>query len=818
MSWSTSNNQENVGSQRVLEEQTTDPQSDGQQSPHHSSIHVNTPQQTPPDKRHHIQTTRWEMDFTNENTVEPDVEVRSLPVESKLRRPNAVGKPLQKESNVETTLSEKNAQPSPVPIQRELSDAYIESISRTPRYGSGRFRNYDEMLDDMQGADPFHGSYMPSGKKSHSHTSRKTTKMKEVEEPKVSLSEGVPLKSIRHSNDGSAQKKNRKKTRTSRSASDNVNSNATYTLRKHNYLNSSYEHDTIESKSRLHDHEDFEKMSVKSDDTFTINPSQGDNDPTQSTQSTKRKQPVTRYSSNLSGWTKGDNSGPDCQGLAKFIKDHSIKQRECKHFVLARDKSSVCKCGRDIIWHQKRGLDTRHSNTNRRTEESWSLDKHTVAIACRSFGEIKFEGYGYDTKNSPYIRVCPNTNIELVWDILTTYWKLPVPKLLISVTGGAKRFDLKPRLKTIFKRGLVNAATSTGAWVITGGTATGVMELVGEAVMEHNITTGNQGNSVVAIGVVTWGIVENRVNLQGDKDLGLFPAFYSSENLDNECDDKNSTEKNSPLDHNHTNFILVDDGTENKFGREILFRAELEHFIASRVETVVAENQSVSVPVVLMVVEGGPNTMKTVMESVRRGIPVLVMDGSGRAADFIAEGFRQSQSETEEESEFSAHFHKVMSQLAKKIFEWKTGDKVNEKVQKCIQQLKQSLEKRKLINIYNLHREDGSDTDRAILYALLKANRSIMDQLALSLAMNKCDIAREDIFIAANRMHWKKLNLYHAMFTALVQDRVDFVQLFIENGVDLRDFLTKETLWNLYANVCFEDGQVTFLCCKIYRF
>lgn len=43
------------------------------------------------------------------------------------------------------------------------------------------------------------------------------------------------------------------------------------------------------------------------------------------------------------------------------------------------------------------------------------------------------------------------------------------------------------------------------------------MELVGEAVMEHNITTGNQGNSVVAIGVVTWGIVENRVNLQGDK-------------------------------------------------------------------------------------------------------------------------------------------------------------------------------------------------------------------------------------------------------------------------------------------------------------
>ena len=48
---------------------------------------------------------------------------------------------------------------------------------------------------------------------------------------------------------------------------------------------------------------------------------------------------------------------------------------------------------------------------------------------------------------------------------------------------------------------------------------------------------------------------------------------------------------------------------------------------------------------------------------------------------------------------------------------------------------------------------------------------------------------------------FQKLSLYDAMFTALVQDRVDFVQLFLENGVNMKKFLSIETLWNLYGNV-----------------
>ena len=64
-----------------------------------------------------------------------------------------------------------------------------------------------------------------------------------------------------------------------------------------------------------------------------------------------------------------------------------------------------------------------------------------------------------------YIRVSPDTNPKVVFDLLVNVWSLTPPQLLISVTGGAKRFDLKPRLANRFKRGLMKAATSTGIYL-----------------------------------------------------------------------------------------------------------------------------------------------------------------------------------------------------------------------------------------------------------------------------------------------------------------------------------------------------------------
>lgn len=74
-------------------------------------------------------------------------------------------------------------------------------------------------------------------------------------------------------------------------------------------------------------------------------------------------------------------------------------------------------------------------------------------------------------------------------DLLLNCWKLDPPKLLISgkriilkdvillnminfdflkVTGGALNFKLKPRLRDVFRKGLIKAALSTSAWISSG--------------------------------------------------------------------------------------------------------------------------------------------------------------------------------------------------------------------------------------------------------------------------------------------------------------------------------------------------------------
>ena len=48
--------------------------------------------------------------------------------------------------------------------------------------------------------------------------------------------------------------------------------------------------------------------------------------------------------------------------------------------------------------------------------------------------------------------------------------------------------------------------------------------------------------------------------------------------------------------------------------------------------------KSHGIPVVLLVLEGGPNTIQTVLESVTSNpaVPVVIAEGSGRAADILA--------------------------------------------------------------------------------------------------------------------------------------------------------------------------------------
>lgn len=92
------------------------------------------------------------------------------------------------------------------------------------------------------------------------------------------------------------------------------------------------------------------------------------------------------------------------------------------------------------------------------------------------------------------------------------------------------------------------------------------------------------------------------------------------------------------------------------------------------------------------------------------------------------------------------------------------------------------------------------DLDNAILTALLRGqNLTPIEQLTLALAWDRADVARSDIFVMGQ--DWPRRALYAAMMDALIHNRVDFVRLLLENGVNMKDFLTIARLENLYNSV-----------------
>ena len=79
---------------------------------------------------------------------------------------------------------------------------------------------------------------------------------------------------------------------------------------------------------------------------------------------------------------------------------------------------------------------------------------------------------------------------------------------------------------------------------------------------------------------------------------------------------------------------MVDDGSIGEFGKEIQLRSEIESFLAEKsnykrcsvLKTSSEERHlNQNVPMVLVVVQGGLNTLETVFKAIFKRIPVLVL-------------------------------------------------------------------------------------------------------------------------------------------------------------------------------------------------
>ncbi|XP_046970563.1 transient receptor potential cation channel trpm isoform X7 [Vanessa cardui] len=450
--------------------------------------------------------------------------------------------------------------------------------------------------------------------------------------------------------------------------------------------------------------------------------------------------------------------------------ESTFQKRECKFFVPSAKDEHVCWCGLSKTAH---GANIQTAGPG----EAWVPTRHTQAAPTDAYGTVEFQGGPHPTK-AQYVRLSHDTRPDLIVQLLTREWALDRPKLLITIQGGKANFDLQPKLKKVLRKGLLKAAKTTGAWIFTGGTNTGVTRQVGDALQ---LERSQRAGRVVSIGIAPWGIVEGANELIGRGRDVPYHAIASPRS------------KLAVLNNRHAYFLLVDNGSVGRYGAEIVLRRKLEKYIAAQKLHPYTHS---STPVVCLVIEGGTNTVRAVLEYVTDNppVPVVVCDGSGRAADLIAFVHKYA-SETGEQTVLESMRDYLVGTI-QKTFE------VGTQQAECLySELLQCTRKKNLITVFRIQeRAEGGEVqelDQVILTALFRAQHlSPSEQLSLALTWNRVDIARSEIFVYGQE--WPPGALDEAMMQALEHDRIDFVKLLLENGVSMRKFLTIPRLEELY--------------------
>uniref|UniRef100_A0A8C4YME7 Transient receptor potential cation channel subfamily M member 7 n=1 Tax=Gopherus evgoodei TaxID=1825980 RepID=A0A8C4YME7_9SAUR len=457
---------------------------------------------------------------------------------------------------------------------------------------------------------------------------------------------------------------------------------------------------------------------------------------------------------------------------------NTFTKRECVYIIPSSKDPHRCCCGRLVRQHAcftaslaMKYTDVKLSENFNQEIEDWSVEKHTEQSSTDAYGVINFQG-GSHSCRAKYVRLSYDTKPEAILQLLLKEWQMELPRLVISVHGGMQKFELHPRIKQLLGKGLIKAAVTTGAWIITGGVNTGVAKHVGDALREH---ASRSSRKICTIGIAPWGVIENRNDLVGRDVVAPYQTLL------------NPLSKLNVLNNLHSHFILVDDGTVGKYGAEVNLRRELEKTInLQRIHARIGQG----VPVVALIFEGGPNVILTVLEYLQESppVPVVVCEGTGRAADILAYVHKQ----TEEGGNIPDGAEPEIISTIKKTFNFGQSEAVH-----LFQTLLECMKKKELITVFHIGSDEHQDIDVAILTALLKGtNASAFDQLVLTLAWDRVDIAKNHVFVYGQQ--WLVGSLEQAMLDALVMDRVAFVKLLIENGVSMHKFLTIPRLEELY--------------------
>src|SRR6266536_2012337 len=219
---------------------------------------------------------------------------------------------------------------------------------------------------------------------------------------------------------------------------------------------------------------------------------------------------------------------------------------------------------------------------------------------------VKKDTLTFENGNRAVVIIAPrDANAKAILDAL----EIASPSAVILLFGGAAGLDdsRKAHLATLFAEGGAPVAAEVGALIIDGGTQSGVMAMMGEAV-------ARSPGTCQLLGIAPKGKITH-------PEIAGASAISDS----------------TPLEPNHSHFVLVE---SNEWGGETGKMLELA--------------RAFNAPIVAILVNGGAIAADEALQSVRNGWQLLVIEGSGRFADELSAAVRDGQvAESAEASEIA---------------------------------------------------------------------------------------------------------------------------------------------------------------------
>ncbi|CAM4802072.1 unnamed protein product [Rotaria magnacalcarata] len=483
----------------------------------------------------------------------------------------------------------------------------------------------------------------------------------------------------------------------------------------------------------------------------------------------------------------------------------NIKRRTCTTFIpnlsaTSEGNANDIPCGckrlrREHSWDATVGNDSK-----------WDRKKHTKSAYNNAYGYIP-------STHAHYIRCDIETQPKILASLIYDVWETKEPKLIMCIIGGAKYFKLNERLEREFIKGIIQAALRADGWIVTTGFKTGVVQLVGEAIHDHKVT--NPRSSIVAIGCSKWGAAKHRESL-------ILKNISKKPNLDVAMRKAKNTKGEQELEPNHTHFLLLDDGTY--YGYDIG-----DYRTRFVIEASCYKNEDV--PVVTVVVEGGPDTLITIYKDLSNGIPVILIDGSGRVPNLLANFLTRTESminrsvkddsgtnwkqvidikEPDHVEKLKTKFHSYEDEIYDGLKEISKGSKTSkEEMDRLFKYFLYCLQPavRSKIRIYSL--DSDQPLDDTIFEAIIEAKQeksleknTAVDReqlLNLALAWNAIEVAKDHI-IKDDLNDLSSAVKEKLFLEALMLDRPHFVNTFIKLNFDLAQIFYQKKInqpWEL---------------------